>query len=137
MKRSDFLKVIVRHVTKHEAEQGKHNWFKTDARANLRRLNDLGVSGHQPAIKAYCQMTKQEKAQIVEAILKQKNANSKKTETIYNEHRERQKQAETSEDAMKAFASQGNKILLRIARIAIRATAKWDRKFRELNEDEI
>ena len=100
------FKAIVRHVTKHEAEMGKNNWFKIDARANLRRLNDLGVSGHQPAIKVYCQMTKQEKAQVVEAILKQKTANNKKAEAIYIEHRERQKQAETSEDAMKIFASQ-------------------------------
>ena len=43
-----------------------------DNRPNLRRLNDLGVTGHQPAIKAYCQITGQEKEKIVEAILKQK-----------------------------------------------------------------
>lgn len=85
------FKAIVRHVTKHEAGQGKANWFKADARANLRRLNDLGVSGHQAAIKACCQMTKQEKAQVVEAILK--------AEAIFIEHRERQNQAETSEEA--------------------------------------
>ena len=71
------FKAIVRHVTKHEAEQSKANWFKADARANLRRLNDLEVSGHQPAIKAYCQMTKQEKTQVVEAIPKQQHANNK------------------------------------------------------------
>lgn len=76
------FKAIVRHVTKHETELGKANWFKTDARANLRRLNDLGVSGHQLAINAYCQMTKQEKTQIVEANLKQQLANNKKAEAI-------------------------------------------------------
>ena len=54
------FKAIVRHVAKHEAEQEKAKWFKADTRSNLRRLNDLGVSGHPPAIKAYCQMTKQE-----------------------------------------------------------------------------
>jgi len=72
------FKAIARHIAKHETEQGNANWFQTDTRANLRRLNDLGVSGHQPAIKAYCQTTKQEKPQIVEAILKHKNANNKK-----------------------------------------------------------
>ena len=38
---------------------------------------------------------------------------------------------------MKAYASQGNKILFRIARIAIGATVKWDRKVRELKDNEI
>ena len=46
------FKAIVRHVTKHEAEQEKAKWFRADTRASLRRLSDLGVSGHQPAIMA-------------------------------------------------------------------------------------
>ena len=86
------FKAIVRHVTKHEVKQGKGKWFKMDTRASLRRLNDLGVSGHQPAIMAFCQMTKSEKAQVTEAILKQKVANNKKAEALYTEHRERQQQ---------------------------------------------
>ena len=69
----------------------KGKWFKADTRASLRRLNDLGVSGQQPAIMAYCQMTKSEKDQITEAILKQKVANNKKAEAMYTEHRERHK----------------------------------------------
>ena len=46
-------KAIVRHSTKHEAEQEKAKWFRADTRASLRRLSDLGVSGHQPTIMAY------------------------------------------------------------------------------------
>ena len=87
------FKAVVRHIVKYEGEQGKANWFQTDTRANLRRLNDLGISGHQPAIKAFCQIAKQEKDQIVEAILKQKNANNKKAETIYKEHQEKAKKS--------------------------------------------
>ena len=48
------FKAIVRHVMKHEVKQGKGKWFRMDTRANLRRPNDLGVSGHQPAIMAFC-----------------------------------------------------------------------------------
>ncbi len=77
-----------------------------DTRANLRRLSDLGVSGQQPAIMALCQMTTSEKAQITEAILKQKVANNKKAEALYTEHRERQQKAEESEEAAKAFEAQ-------------------------------
>ena len=71
------FKAVVRHIAKYEAEQGKAGWFQMDNRANLRRLNDLGVNRHQPAIKAFCQVTNHEKEQIVEAILKQKIANNK------------------------------------------------------------
>ena len=74
------------------------------------------------------------KTQVVEAILKQKTANNMKAEAIFAEHRERQKQAETSEDAMKAFVGQGNKILLRIVRITIGATVKWERDLRTNND---
>ena len=62
-----------------------------DNRSNLRRLNDLGIFGHQPAMKAYCQMTKGEKAQITESILRQKMANNRKAEAIFAEHREKGK----------------------------------------------
>ena len=82
------FKAIVRHGLNHEVKDGKSKWFRMDTRANLRRLNDLGVNGHQPAIMAFCQMSKGEKAQITEAILKQKIANKKKAETLYTEHRE-------------------------------------------------
>ena len=63
----------------HEVRQGKGKWVRMDNRSNLRRLNDLGIFGHQPASKAYCQMTKGEKTQITESILKQKIANNKKS----------------------------------------------------------
>ena len=50
-------KAIVRHVTRHEVKNGKGDMYRVDNRANLRRLNDLGVSGHQPVIMTFCQMT--------------------------------------------------------------------------------
>lgn len=65
------FKAVVRHIAKYEAEQGKDGWFQMENRANLRRLSDRGVNGHQPAMKAFCQVTNQEKEQIAEAILKQ------------------------------------------------------------------
>ena len=48
----------------------------------------------------------------------------------------RQTQAAATEDARKDVDNHGNKILLRIARIAIGATVKWDRKFREPEDGE-
>ena len=72
------FKAIVRHVTRHEVKNGKGNMHRGDNRASLRRLNDLGVSGHQPAIMAFCQMAKREKTKITEAILKQKLPTTRK-----------------------------------------------------------
>ena len=108
-----------------------------DNRANLRRLNDLGVSGHQPAIMAFCQMSKWEKAQITEAILKQKVANDKKTDALYVGYRERQNKSEESEQAAKAFEEQGNRILLRIARIATGIVVRWKRETKTNDRSEM
>ena len=130
------FKAVVRHIAKYEAEQGKAGWLQMDNRANLRRLNDLGVNGHQPAVKAFCQVTTQEKEQIIEAILKQKIANNMKADIKYLEHRERQKQAEqTGKDANNG-GKKTEKILLRKTRIASGATVKWERKYRGLKDEE-
>ena len=67
------FKAIVRHIMKYEAEQEKAKWFRVGSRASLRRLSNLGISGHQPSIMAYSKMTKDEKDRITEAILKQKS----------------------------------------------------------------
>ena len=64
-------------------------------------------------------MTKEEKDRVIVAILKQKVANSKKAEMQLEEHRERKKE------------SQGDTILLRIARVATGATVRWKRALNE------
>ena len=63
------FKVIVRHVMRHEAEQKAAKLVQTDTRSRLRRLGKLGITGHQPAIMAYCQINKDEKNKVTEAIL--------------------------------------------------------------------
>ena len=86
------FKAIVRHILKHEVKMAKGRWIRMENRSNLRRLNDLGIFGHQPAIKAYCQISQEEKALIMEHILKQKIANNRKAETIFAEYMERELQ---------------------------------------------
>ena len=94
-------------------------------RSNLRRLNDLGIYGHQPAIKAYCQISQEEKATIVGHILKQKIANNRKAEIIFAEHREREMQGEND-----GLEQRDNTILLRKTRIAYGAPVKWKKGHR-------
>ena len=49
---------------------------------------------------------------------------------MYEEHRGRRTKADESEEAAQAFVSQGNKILLRIARVATGASVKRKRTVR-------
>ena len=46
----------------------------------LRRLGNLAVNGHQPAIAAYCKLSEEEKEDVANAILKQKVANNAKAD---------------------------------------------------------
>jgi hypothetical protein len=124
------FKAIVRHVTRHEVKNGKGEMYRVDNRASLRRLNDLGVSGHQPAIMAFCQMTKREKTKITEAILKQKAANNKKAEKLYDEFQQRQTRSEESVQTAETFKEQGDRILFRIARVATGTAVRWKREIK-------
>jgi len=114
------FKAVVRHVMRHEAESKAAKLVQTDTRSILRRLWKLGIVGHQPAIMAQCHMQKEESNKIVEAILKQKVANSSKAEKAYAEYRER-KNAEPHPTR--------ETILLRIARVAAGAKVRWKRNF--------
>ena len=119
------FKAVVRHIFKHEVKHGKGKCFRMDNRSNLRRLSDLGVSGHQPALMIFCQMTKKEKESIIEAIRKQKVANNRKAEAQYTEHRERTTEKEAVDQAAGTQSDWDDTILLRIARIAYGSAVKW------------
>ena len=60
-----------------------------DARNELRRLAKLGITGHQPAIAAYCQVNEEERQDTIEAILKQKVGNNSKAEKTHKEFKAR------------------------------------------------
>lgn len=110
------FKAIVGHITKYEIEPKAVRWFTADNRPSIRRLSNIGISGHQPAIAAYCKMTGDEKETITDAIMKQKVANNPKAEKQLAEHRERSKQ------------DQESKVIIRIARVAVGASLRWQRK---------
>ena len=107
---------MVRHITKYESEPKATKWFQADNRPSIRRLGNLGINGHQPAIAAYCKLTGSEKEEVANAIMKQKVANNPKAEKQLAEHRERRMQ------------DQGSKIIIRIARVAVGASVRWQRK---------
>ena len=110
------FKAIVRHIAKYESEPEANRWFQADNRPSLRRLGNLGINGHQPAIAAYCKMTGNEKEKVADAIMKQTVASNLEAEKQIAEHRERRKQ------------DQGSKIIIRIAKVAVGASVRWQRK---------
>ena len=89
----------------------------------LKGLGNLGVNGHQPSVAVYCELTGKEQMEVADAIMKQKVANNLKAEKKLAEHQERQAQIE------------GNKIVLRLARIAVGASVRWKRKIAQGTKD--
>ena len=54
------FKAIVRQITKRELQKEESEWFKMEARTNLRRLAKLVIDGNQPAIAVHVKMTSEE-----------------------------------------------------------------------------
>ena len=90
----------------------------------------LGIQGNEPAAKAYCKVTPQERATITEAILQQKvGANAKKTKQ-YAEFREAKEQDQIN-------GNQETRVMLvRKARLAKGATVRWKRTYVEKKKQE-
>ena len=109
------FKVVVRQITRHETSHQQAKWFTMEGRTKLRRLAKLGITGHQPAIAAYCKVDEGERQEITEAILKQKVGNNLKAEKNHQEFKAR------GEGTM----------LVKIARIAQGTFVRWKRKKKE------
>jgi len=120
------FKAIVRHITSHDLPEDQKSWFKSEPRAALRRLAPLGVEGNQPAIAAYCFVSKSEQAMIKKAILGQKIGANPKAAKAHEQHI--QAQASSSEEE-----AAGTTMLFKRSCIAGGATVKWKRRVR--NDD--
>ena len=109
------FKAIIRQIARHETTQQQAKWFTMESKTKLGGLAKLGITGHQPAIAAYCKVDDCEKQEITEAILKQKVGSNSKAENTYKEFKAR------GEGTM----------LVKIAKIAQGATVRWKRKKKE------
>ena len=47
---------VVRHIVRQDLDVTQAALFKAEAKQHFRRLKDLGVLGHQPAIAANCEV---------------------------------------------------------------------------------
>jgi hypothetical protein len=107
------FKTICRYILQNDLQDEQRTWSRMDQRMHLRRLAPLGIEGNQPAVAAYCEVTKEEDDTITKAILQQKVGANPKAMKAHNELKEEQN-------------GQGT-ILYRKARIAYRATVRWKR----------
>ena len=101
-----------------------------EERSRLRRLAELGITGHQPAIAAYVQITQEERIMITQSIMMQKVGSSSKNNKIHHLYLEEQKRCnpESNQD--------GGEILIKFARIAYGACVRWRRITKEEKEPE-
>ena len=98
-----------------------------EQRQRLRRLADLGVEGHQPAIAAYVKMSEQEKERVALSIISQKVGANPKNLRSYEEHLKRSKE-ETQDDVE-------YKTTIKKAKVTLRNIVKWKRKRKEDDEE--
>ena len=83
----------------------------------------LGVEANEPAVKAYCKISSQEKATMIEAILQQKvGANAKNFKQFAEFQR-------AKEQDQRDGIQEVRNMLVRKARVAKGATVRWKRTF--------
>ena len=120
------FKAIVRNIATHELDEHQKGMFLMDDRSKLRRLAKLGIQGHQPAIKAFCQISEEEKESIVQSLLQQKVGSNPKSNKAYREFAKRKKEQEEGRAEGEGDASR-EKLRVRRSRIAVGTTVRWQR----------
>ena len=115
----NLFKEITRAITKHDAKPEDAKLINMEKRQILRRLASLGVYGHQPAINAYVSSNKLTQDAIATAIIQQKVGANLKTTKAHNDFRDHR--------------SPGEKMKVKIMRIAYSHAVRWKRNHREAN----
>ena len=91
-----------------------------------------GANGHQAAVGALCDISKEEEAKIIESILKQKVGGNAKNMKAYQEFKkekdEQARKAEGQDDQPKV------KLRVRKAKLSMGTSVKWTRSKREGND---
>lgn len=98
------FKAIFKQITKHEVISAQANWFRSEERVHLRRLADLGILNHQPAVAAFVKTTRQEELEITKAILQQKMGHNSKSEQFIEDFF---KDKQVGDDAAEGLSSKG------------------------------
>ena len=66
------FKKVVRHIARQDADPDQAKWFHADNKPQYKRLKHLGVTGHQAAIAANCEIDPITMGDIEDAIIAQK-----------------------------------------------------------------
>ena len=103
----------------------KKKWFHNETRHHLRRLAPLGITGNQPAIAAFVDITEDEKLRITEAVMLQKVGVSAKSVRA---------QIGQIKDAKKGSDREAATMLIKLSRVGHGATVRWARSLRPVTE---
>ena len=66
------MEKVVRQIARQDADVEQAKWFQADNKPQYRRLKNLGVLEHQPAISANCEVDPLTMKDIEEAIIARK-----------------------------------------------------------------
>ena len=116
----NLFKKVVRHIAKHELPDDDQRIFEAEKRCQHRRVADLGVKGHQPAIFGYCRYTPSEHTSIVEGMIKQKIGSTNKYVQEFHDYEKKKCEMNQIEDS--------HKIKMKKVKLAIGTSIKWHRK---------
>ena len=125
------FKAIVRHVARHEMAKDQSKWFCMEERSRLKRLAELGITGHQPAIAAYVQITQEERQVITQSIMMQKVGSSSKSNKSHHHYLEERKRCKAE-----GKADDEERILIKLARVANGACVRWKRLIKDASHEQ-
>lgn len=125
------FKAIVRGITRHEATHEDGLPFKAEKRDHIRRLADLGILAHQPAIVAYTHVTDIERDNGTRCILQQKIGANPKAFWILDQHIT---EIEEGRGLSAPGQNHANAILINKNQITFNHVIKWRREISGLTE---
>ena len=107
------FKRVVRHTMRQDGNAEQAKWFNGDTKTQYRRLKALGITEHQPAIVANCEVDPITMMDVEEAIVIQKARGTRKQLMQF-------KDARSKSDGDGLF-------LLRKSKVDVRSCPKWKR----------
>ena len=107
------FKRLFRHVINQDITKEDARIFAAEDKQQYKRLKGLGILGHQPAIKANCQLTASEERTITKAIFAEKRGVTDKQIKAFEENQAKEGQAEN--------------ILIKRAKVDYTSCPKWKR----------
>lgn len=117
---------IFHHIARHDMPAKESQWFQADTRVHLRRLANLGITGHHPCMKAHVAMHNEEKEHVLLCLIMQKAGMNSKIFQEIKAFKNRQSQVQDDQElSMK----------IKLQKVAFTTPVKWRRTVATENQN--